>query len=180
MSKTRELIGPGATVEIHGAESRDVTYTHSVFGTFNITRLLRHVASRDTIGIGIQNLPQFEDLDEHRIVELCQPGNLDLHEPVLLIDCEDGTHIMVDGSHRTTAKRRLGYEGTQARVATLTEARQFQVTVRVTRADGSTVDPLEIDRAWLEDDRGRHNAADGTPRPGSANPDLILPPRRTP
>lgn len=178
MNRTQQLIGPGATVEIDGAEGRDVTYTHSVFGTFNITRLLRHVGNRETIGIALHNLPAFEDLDEHRIMELMQPHNPDLHAPVLLIDCEDGTHIMVDGSHRTTAKRRLGYDGTQARIATLTEARQFQVTVRVTRADGTTVDPLAIHRAWLEDDRGRHNAPDGTPRPGSAAPDLILPPRR--
>jgi hypothetical protein len=178
MSKARDLIGPGGTVTIAGADGGDVTYTHSVFGTFNVTRILRHVAGRNTIAIALHNLPPFEDLDEHRIAELMEidPG---LHAPVLLIDLENGQHIMIDGSHRTTAKRRLGYPGTEARVVTLTEARAFRVRIMATRADGTQVDPLELDRAFLEDDAGRHNAPDGRPRPGSTNPGMILPPRRT-
>ena len=177
MSKTLDLIGPGATVSIAGAEPGDVTYTHSVFGTFNVTRILRHVADRPTIPIALHNLPQFDDLDEHRIAELMEhdPG---LHAPVLLVDLENGQHTMIDGSHRTTAKRRLGYPSTEARVITLTEARPFMVRIMATRADGTQVDPLELDRAFLEDDLGRHNAPDGRPRPGSSKPEMILPPRR--
>jgi hypothetical protein len=96
-----------------------------------------------------------------------------------LVDLENGQHIMIDGSHRTTAKRRLGYPSTEARVVTLTEARAFMVRIMVRRADGTMIDPLELDRAFLEDDAGRHNAPDGRPRPGSTNPGMILPPRRT-
>lgn len=171
MSKTSDLIGPGGTFVIVGADGGDVTYTHSVFGTFNITRLLRHVAERPTVAIAIHNLPVFDDLDEHRIQELMNhdPG---LHAPVLLVDCEDGTHIMIDGSHRTTAKKRLGYDGTEARIVTLTEAQPFMVRVIATRADGTQVPQLELDRAFLEDADGWHYDQQGRPRPGSGAPDI--------
>lgn len=175
MSKISELIGPGGSFAIVGASPGDVTYTHSILGTFNVTKILRLVADRKVFDINLP--PDADDLDQHRVAEIMRDRLILIEEPVLVIDCEDGTHLLIDGAHRIAARRRLGLDRAPARIAKLSECRPLMVQVIATRADGSQVDPLELDRAFLEDDRGRHNAPDGRPRPGSTNPRMVLPPR---
>lgn len=175
MSSHRELIESIESLDIIGAETGDETFTHTHLGTFNVTKIRRYLAGRPSVRLDIMNNAMLRDreIDEHRVEEIMYMD----FPPIILIDCEDGTHLLIDGTHRVVARRLRGFDWAEARIATLSEVQPFMVQLIAKRADGSVIDQRELDRAFLANDVGRHNAPDGKPRPGSTK-DWVLPPRR--
>lgn len=176
MSKASEIMADAESIEIIGGGPGDETFTHTHLGTFNVTKIKRYLEARDPVRLNIMNDAMLRDreVDQYRVTELLHAD----FPPIILIDCEDGTHCMIDGLHRVVARRQRGFDWIEARIATLTEVQPLMVHIRVRRQDGTYWPEREVDRAFLESDVGRHNGPDGRPRPNSTQQDWTFGPRR--
>lgn len=113
MSNTNEVscaIDAETDLIIRGASETDVTFMHDDVGAFNVTQAIAwakantevasvHLDVPDALSILVQR-----DLDCRRLGELwIRHGQGDLTifaEPLLYVEWNDGTHLLIDGAHR--------------------------------------------------------------------------------
>lgn len=89
-------------------------FTHTVAGSFDIT-LMRQQARAGQYGPPrradidatlIEFVANWRDWEQARVNEILVSG--DLSDPGLMIQMPDGTHLLVDGTHRILARHTMG------------------------------------------------------------------------
>jgi hypothetical protein len=118
------------TLTIVGAAPGEEFFIHEVWGTFNVSRIERHLEGVSVFNLAV-SAAMLHQLGRHNVdhqrIEGIQADPARMAKPILVIDCEDGTHLIIDGSHRAYARWRLGHDTVPGRIVTLSEVRPFMV-----------------------------------------------------
>lgn len=118
------------TLTIVGAEMTDEFFIHERFGTFNVSKIERHIEGRSVLNLKVtQNM--LNQLGRHNVdhtrIEGIQSDPARMAKPIIVIDCEDETHLIIDGSHRAYARWKLGHDTVPGRIVKLSEVQPFMV-----------------------------------------------------